>query len=650
MPRTISSHANVIAKNIPDDPDRWIVLSVANPARAAGLAAVAAGLAASRQVGVLVVNVQRPTINNVAQRSGVDPDAWPAVAIALEGVRQRGVPVGWLVCASADVGRTVRRVAAEVRTSLIVLGWRGGARPDGEILNATLKDVLQDPVADVVVVGGRVPSTLHRVLVPVGKGPHSQLALHLALDLAGRSSEDEAKNGPTVTAIHIVPKADIGDNGTKAQAALQAAMGHRLDSPNVNAKAIVSDDTAQAILDELRVGYDLVVMGTSREALIDRLLFGDVPQRVAEESNVTVIVVRSHLPLLPRATRRAWHGMADMMPTLTHSEQVEVREGVAEGARSRVDFFMMIGLAAVLASFGLLLNSPAIIIGAMLVAPLMSAIMGLGLGIVEGDDRLLRTSAVTSLRGVLLAVAIGLILGVVIPGARPTPEILSRTKPSLLDLGVALASGAAGAYALCRKSVSAALVGVAIAAALVPPLTTVGIGLAFRRLDIASGASLLFTTNLVAIAAASAVIFLLVGFAPPDALKTRRRVFRRSLWGASALLAAIALILGWLTFDSLRMAQFNRDLTAAIRGQLASWPGTELVSFKSESDSDGVLAVSIVIRSADQLSYTAVRKLQDDLVAQLRQPVAVTLDLVPTVHLRAVAPPDQSLSATPGPE
>lgn len=650
MPRHISPRHNVIAKNIPDDPDRWIVLSVANPARAAGLAAVAAGLASSRQVGVLIVTVQPPRTISLAQYDDVGPSAWPALAIAVQGVRQRGVPVGWLVCASADVGRTVRRVALDVRASLIVLGWRGGAQTDGEVLNAILKDVLQDPVADVVVVGGRVPSSLSRILVPVGRGPHSQLALQLALDLAGRPSEEEATGGPSVTAIHIVPGAESANNGIKAQAALQAALGRYKDRPDVASKAVVADDTVQAILDELHAGYDLVIIGTSREALIDRLLFGDVPQRVAEESNVTVIVTRSHLPLIPRATRRAWHGVADTMPTLTHSEQVEVRESVANGARSRVDFFTMIGLAAVLASFGLLLNSPAVIIGAMLVAPLMSAIMGLGLGTVEGDANLLRTSAVTSLRGVLLAVAIGLIVGVVMPGARPTPEILSRTQPNLLDLGVALASGAAGAYALCRKSVSAALVGVAIAAALVPPLATVGLGLSFGRWDIAGGASLLFTTNLIAIAAASAVVFLLVGFAPPDRLKTRRRVFRRSLWSAGALLAAIALILGWLTFDSLRMAQFNRDLTAAIRGQLASWPGTELVSFKSESDSDGVLAVTIVIRSADQPSYTAVRKLQDDLVAQLRQPVAVTLDLVPTVHLRAVAPPDQSLSATPGPE
>lgn len=649
MPRTISPRTNVIAKSIPDDPDRWIVLSAANPARAAGLAAVAAGLASSRRLGVLVVTVVPPSIVSLPQHDDIDPSAWPAVAVALEGVCQRGVPAGWLVCASADVGRTVRSIAAEVRASVIVLGWRGGARSDGEVLNATLKEVLQDPVADVVVVGGRVPSKLSRVLVPVGKGPHSQLALHLALDLAGRPSEGEATSGSSVTAIHIVPEARNGANGTKAQVALDAALGHYQDRKKVSGKVLVSDDTAQAILDELAAGYDLVVMGTSREALIDRLLFGDIPQRVAEESDVTVIVVRSHLSLVPRAARRGWHSLSDAMPSLTPSEQTEVRLAVAEGARWRVDFFTMLSLSAVLASLGLLLNSPAVIIGAMLVAPLMTAIVGLGLGTVEGDIYLLRTAAVSSLRGVLLAVAIGLILGLAIPGARPTAEILSRTQPNVLDLGVALASGAAGAYALCRKNVSAALAGVAIAAALVPPLATVGIGLGFGRWDIAGGASLLFATNLVAIAAASTVVFLLIGFAPPDTLKTRRRTFHRSLRGVGVLLAAIALILGWLTFHSLRTAQFNRDLTLVVRGQVASWPDAELVSFESESDPYGVLLVSIVVRSSDQPPYAAVQKLQNDLAGQLRQPVAITLDFVPTVHLQAVGPPDQTPSAASEP-
>ena len=222
-------------------------------------------------------------------------------------------------------------------------------------------------------------------------------------------------------------------------------------------------------------------MGTSREALIDRLSFGEVPQRVAEESPATVIVARRHMPMVTRAFRNTWQALTDALPVLTAGERDEVRAVIRQGAHSRADFFIMIGLAAVLAGFGLLLNSPAVIIGAMLVAPLMSAIVGLGLGVVEGDTHLLGTAAWATFRGMILAILIGAFLGLVVPDASATPEIMARTRPSVLDLGVALASGAAGAYALCRKNVSAGLAGVAIAAALVPPLTTVGIGLALGQ-------------------------------------------------------------------------------------------------------------------------------------------------------------------------
>ena len=99
-----------------------------------------------------------------------------------------------------------------------------------------------------------------------------------------------------------------------------------------------------------------------------------------------------------------------------------------------IDFFVMIGLASGIAGFGLLLNSPAVIIGAMLVAPLMAAIMGLGLGIIQADGRLLELSVRATLRGVLLSIFVGILVGRIFPGIdfeNPPSEILARTAPSL---------------------------------------------------------------------------------------------------------------------------------------------------------------------------------------------------------------------------
>jgi len=218
-----------------------------------------------------------------------------------------------------------------------------------------------------------------------------------------------------------------------------------------------------------------------------------------------------------------------LLPDLTPAERVEIYKQVHRNARPRRDFLIMIALAAGIAGLGLRLNSPAVLIGAMLISPLMSAIVGLGLGAVRADRRLMSISGSALAQGILVAVAMGIVAAWAIPGTEPTAEIMARTEPSLLDLGVALISGLAGAYAICRRDASSALVGVAIAVALVPPLVTAGIGLAWLNWPIAGGAALLFITNLIAISAASELLFLILGFGPQLNRQSERSLFTGSL-------------------------------------------------------------------------------------------------------------------------
>ena len=137
---------------------------------------------------------------------------------------------------------------------------------------------------------------------------------------------------------------------------------------------------------------------------------------------------------------------------------------------------MLIILASTIAYYGLLQSSAAVIIGAMLVAPLMSPMIAMAHAIVMGNLTMLRRAFLSTLAGVGVAIGIAALFTLLLPSIPPSREILSRTAPTLLDLCVALASGAAAAYALARKEVAAALPGVAIAAALVPPLCVVGYG------------------------------------------------------------------------------------------------------------------------------------------------------------------------------
>jgi len=175
-------------------------------------------------------------------------------------------------------------------------------------------------------------------------------------------------------------------------------------------------------------------------------------------------------------------------------------------------------------------------------------------------------------------------MGLAVPDGSPTAEMLARTYPTLLDLGVALVCGAAGAYALCRKDVSASLPGVAIAAALMPPLTTVGLGLAMGSSRIADGAVVLFLANLVAISAAGGLVFLWLGFRPELGKQKRRRVFRSGALGMVALLVAVLAVPGALTVSALREAAFERAVQAALAEEVATMGQVELTNWQITGD------------------------------------------------------------------
>lgn len=191
------------------------------------------------------------------------------------------------------------------------------------------------------------------------------------------------------------------------------------------------------------------------------------------------------------------------------------QEGIVELRREEADlsarFLFMTIMSAGIAILGLIQSSPAVVIGAMLIAPLMGPIIGLGFAMASGDYVWLRKCAKSVAVGAVLAVLFCTVIVFFSPLKTVTAELAARTRPNLFDLLVALFSGMAGAYALIRGR-EGAVVGVAIATALMPPLATVGFGLATLNWTVFSGALMLFVTNLVAIALTAAVMARLYGF------------------------------------------------------------------------------------------------------------------------------------------
>lgn len=205
------------------------------------------------------------------------------------------------------------------------------------------------------------------------------------------------------------------------------------------------------------------------------------------------------------------------LPLFNHASESEYRElfvALRENATPSSSYQVLIVLSVMLALAGLYANSAPVIIGAMILAPLMSPIVSLAMGLARSEATLIRGSVKTLLVGIAWGLGCAVLLAWIMPFDVATAEMRSRMSPTLLDLFIAVISGVAGAYAFAKEEIAKSLAGVAIAVALVPPLSVAGIGLGWGDWHMARGALLLLTTNLVGISLAASATFLVLGFAP----------------------------------------------------------------------------------------------------------------------------------------
>ncbi|MCA9279368.1 MAG: DUF389 domain-containing protein [Phycisphaeraceae bacterium] len=203
--------------------------------------------------------------------------------------------------------------------------------------------------------------------------------------------------------------------------------------------------------------------------------------------------LRQHAPMLSREQRRDIHALLD-----------------SKGGLS-TEFVVMMVLSASIASLGLIQSSTAVVIGAMLVAPLMTPLVAIGMSLVQGNPQLFNRAVKAMVVGIVAALGASIAIGLTSPWSELSAEILARGSPNVFDLFIALLSGVAAAFALARPGLAGTLVGVAIAVALVPPLASVGIATIKGHFNVAFGAGVLFSTNLFAIVVGTAIVFRFFG-------------------------------------------------------------------------------------------------------------------------------------------
>ncbi len=240
-------------------------------------------------------------------------------------------------------------------------------------------------------------------------------------------------------------------------------------------------------------------------------------------------------------------------------DQAEVIAGRREECELSARYLLMLAMSAGIAVLGLLLSSPAVVIGAMLLSPLMGPIMGLGFALATGDFRWIKQSSKSLAIGTGISVLFCALIVLLSPLQTVTPEIASRTQPNLFDLFVALFSAVAGAYAMIRGR-EGTIVGVAIATALMPPLAVVGFGLATLNGTVFWGALLLFFTNLMTIAFTAAIMARLYGF---DTMLSEKQTNLQTAL-IFAVFVALAIPLGLSLVNLAKDAADTRQINGAV--------------------------------------------------------------------------------------
>jgi len=253
----------------------------------------------------------------------------------------------------------------------------------------------------------------------------------------------------------------------------------------------------------------------------------------------------------------------------SHKRSLTTYEIIFESSRLSGEYFILLVGSTIIASFGLLQNSAAVIIGAMIIAPLMVPILGFALGSFWGDRRLIGQSALTLLVGIAGAVSLSAVIGFAMPGVEMNEQILARTNPTLYDIIIALASGFVGSFAFVNPKISPSISGVAIAVALVPPLAVTGISLGNLHWAAAMGSFLLFASNLVSISLAASFVFWRMKVHPylPDTEEVSSRMKRNFLLSTMTLIL-IAIPLGFFMKETLYIKHQKTQIENVVKNDL----------------------------------------------------------------------------------
>lgn len=606
-----------------DEEERYTVLV---PVGGEGLTAslLRVGAAAARRRGgellamrVLPLREQR----TLEELSSAARDDWEQLD-ALVSRHGGGVPHRSLIRFAPSPATGIQEAAAEQGADLIVLGW------PGKESRGVVEHLFTSTSKALAILHGELSEEDGDVVVAVDGGRQSAASLELAWAVAGDAPAEEggsAEGGGRLILLTVDESSEDAVTGDDVLAKVEekAREAGGGDGSGIETVTRVEKGPVETVLKEEVEESALLILGATVDPLLGQSVFGGRAVELVRERSGPTLLVKAAEAHPIYWWRRVWNLLAHPLPSLSKSERSVLFRDMRDASRAGIDFYMLILFSALIATAGLLLNSAAVIIGAMLVAPLMSPIVAAGHGLVAGSLYMLRRAASSTLKGVGIAIAVGTALAL-IPPARPvTEEMLARGEPRLLDLLVAVSAGAGAAYAVARKNLSAALPGVAIAVALVPPLCVVGLGIGSSNFPLAAGAMLLFTTNLSAIILIGGLVFLLLGVRPRR--EESAAWTRRALLVAAVLLLVVSIPLWRTSRGTLEAGRTQRLLVEQLE-ELGQQP-LRVTDVEVTAAREG-FALSATVFASRPIDEAEVAEVRRRLEERLRAPVSLRLTVL----------------------
>ncbi len=290
-------------------------------------------------------------------------------------------------------------------------------------------------------------------------------------------------------------------------------------------------------------------------------------------------------------------------------------------------------LSVVIAALWLLINSTAVVIGAMLIAPILRPIQGMAFSISTGSNSLYMKSWRLLIGSILASIVMSAFIAFLVPFDAPTAEILARTSPTIIDLMIALAGGTIALLSLWFTRLSESVAWVAMAASLIPPLCVCGIGLAWFEWDIARGSFLLFSANLIAIIIVGVIIFYAFGFYPTNKQGQKTSAMQLVLVLLTTLVVIAPLLTGLQSI--VRDIEIKWGIQTAMKVTLP-WvdANSRLESFDYTLENK-IVSVTATLKTSDTTRITPADKavLIQAIANKINRPVSLTLELIPTTSI-----------------